>query len=149
MEHIANSKQLEVAAKTEELDHIIDFIDSFLIENGFDQKSIAQTSIAAEEIFTNICLYAYPAGNGTVKISVCMESLEQAVIRFADNGTAFDPLSAKEPDTTLSTDDRREGGLGIFMMQQLVSYVDYSYEDGMNVLTIIKQKTTEAESDGD
>lgn len=145
MEQKADGKLVELHAKTEELERVIDLVASFLLENGFDQKSIAQTSIAAEEIFINICRYANLSEAETVKISVCMEGEARAVIRFADRGAAFDPLAEKTPDTMLPLEARREGGLGIYMMQKLVSDAEYRYENGMNILTIIKRKPMEAD----
>ena len=136
---------LELFAKTEELDRVIDFITQFLVQNGFDQKSIMQVSIAAEEIFTNICRYAYFPESGLVWIGLSMDMRnEAATVRFSDCGRAFDPLSAvAPPDITLPADQCPEGGLGIFMVQKLVSGIEYHHESGMNILTIIKQKITE------
>lgn len=144
MEQVNRAGLFEARAKTEELERVTDYIGSFLAENGFDRKSIAQTSIAVEEIFVNICRYARLPDTETVKIDVRMNGQDRAVIRFADSGAAFDPLSKEAPDTTLPPEERKAGGMGIYMMRQLVSCVDYRYEDGMNILTIIKQKPTEA-----
>ena len=144
MEKSTKETRLEVPAKTEELDLVIDFISRFLLQNGFDQKSVMQTSIAAEEIFTNICRYAYAPESGSVRLDLSMDTRkETATVRFSDCGRTFDPLAAAPPDITLPADRRTEGGLGIFMAQKLVSRIEYHNEDGMNILTITKQKTTE------
>ncbi|MBO4861858.1 MAG: ATP-binding protein, partial [Firmicutes bacterium] len=50
-----------------------------------------------------------------------------------------DPLMAAEPDTTLSADERKIGGLGIFIVKQTMDDMQYRYEDGRNILTIKKQ----------
>lgn len=145
MESMQKAKLLSVPAKKKELDNVIFFIEAFLEQNGFDKKSVMQMSIATEEIFTNICSYADIPENSLVKIDAYMESEDRAAIRFHDSGTAFDPLAQKAPDAKLPASKRKEGGLGIYMMKKLVSHVDYRYENGMNILTIIKQKDTEAD----
>ena len=145
MKHTYDKTVLKIPPDTQHLDHVIDFISSFLSRNGFDKKSIAQISIAAEEIFTNICRYACLSPSAYVKIDLSMQKNTRAIICFIDGGTAFDPLKATTPDTSLTANKRQEGGLGIYLMQKLVSYVDYKYENGMNILTIVKQKNSEDE----
>ena len=148
MERMTNKTCLDIPAVLENLDRVVDFIAGFLLQNGFDQKSIAQMSIAVEEIFTNICRYAYVPESGAARIEALMEPPERAVVRFSDSGRPFDPLAAPPPDTALPAEQRKQGGLGIFMMRQLVSQVCYQYKDGKNILTITKQKQTEAGQHG-
>ena len=148
MEDMTQKTCLDIPAAQENLDRVVDFITGFLLQNGFDQKSVAQMSIAAEEIFTNICRYAYVPETGTVHINVFMEPPTSAVIRFSDNGRPFDPLAVPLPDISLPAEQRKQGGLGVFMMRQLVSHVSYQYKDGKNILTITKQKQTEAGQHG-
>jgi len=60
-------------------------------------------------------------------------------ITFIDNGVPFDPLQRAEPDTHASLQDRPIGGLGIFLVKKTMNMVEYSYENGQNILTIKKQ----------
>lgn len=144
MNRPVNTNHLAVSAKTAELGRVVDFIADFLLQNGFGQKSILQMSVAADEIFTNICRYAYGPEGGQVHIDLSMDARNSAAsIRFSDRGRMFDPLGAQLPDITLPAAQRTEGGLGIFMVRKLVSHIEYQYENGMNILTITKQKTTE------
>ena len=55
---------------------------------------------------------------------------------FQDRGTPYNPLEKKDPDTTLSAEDRQIGGLGIFMVKNMMDTVEYAYEDGCNRLTM-------------
>ena len=57
---------------------------------------------------------------------------------FRDNGQQFDPLRKPDPDVTLSLNERRRGGLGIYIVKKLMSDVSYEYIDRQNVLTITK-----------
>jgi anti-sigma regulatory factor (Ser/Thr protein kinase) len=101
-----------------------------------------------EEIFTNICRYAYAPESGTARIDVFMEPPGNAVVRLSDSGRPFDPLTAPAPDVSLPAEHREQGDLGIFMAQQLASHIHYKYMDGKNILTITKQKPTEAYQHG-
>ena len=65
------------------------------------------------------------------------ERLMTLVIK--DNGTPFNPLERDEPDISLSADDREIGGLGIFITKKTMDTVNYSYENGQNILTMTKK----------
>ena len=60
-------------------------------------------------------------------------------ITIADSGVPYDPLSREDPDITLSADEREIGGLGVFMVKEVMDDVRYEYKDGMNVLTLKKK----------
>ncbi len=131
---------IEVLSKKEELPKIVDYTENFLLGKGFAKNAVLQMAIAAEEIFINICHYAYHPSTGRVKISFSADK-NSAKIVFSDDGKPFNPLSdAKEPNTTLPAKEREQGGLGIFMAKQFASCISYDHADGTNILTIIKEK---------
>jgi anti-sigma regulatory factor (Ser/Thr protein kinase) len=57
---------------------------------------------------------------------------------LSDSGKPFDPTQASEPDLTLQAEDRPIGGLGIFLVRQIMDSVEYRYSDGKNILTLTK-----------
>ena len=54
-------------------------------------------------------------------------------------GKEFDPTMAPEADITLSADERKIGGLGIFLIRQIMNEVKYERIEGKNVLTLEKR----------
>ena len=58
---------------------------------------------------------------------------------IADSGLPFDPAQAPEADTTLVVDERPIGGLGIYLVRQIMDVVRYERKDGKNILTLIKK----------
>jgi len=60
-------------------------------------------------------------------------------VSFMDHGKPFDPLKKKDPDVTLSAEERAIGGLGIFLVKKTMDDMEYRYEQGMNILTIRKK----------
>ena len=62
-----------------------------------------------------------------------------ATFRLIDGGTPFDPLAKEDPDIELSGEERGIGGLGIFMVKNMVDEVTYEYADGCNRLTLKKR----------
>ncbi len=127
-------------AKTEALGDVISFVEETL--SGFECPMKAQTAIcvAIEEIFVNVAHYAYEGGEGDVDISIAFDGESRNItFRMADRGIPFDPLKKPDPDTTLSADEREIGGLGIFITKKTMDTLSYAYENGENILTMIKK----------
>jgi sigma-B regulation protein RsbU (phosphoserine phosphatase) len=118
---------------------VTDFINERLEALDCPMKAQMQIDVAIDEIFANIASYAYPNGTGsaTVKYEV-LEDPHGVSITFVDSGIPFNPLEREDPDTTLPAEEREIGGLGIFMVRKSMDDVRYQYENGQNVLTIIK-----------
>lgn len=133
-------KELVLPAKPEELDTVLDFINGELEEFGCSPKIMMQIAVSVEEIFVNIANYAYAPGTGSASIG-CEISGEplSITIEFRDGGTPYDPLKRKDPDITLSAEEREIGGLGIYMVKNFMDEMSYRYKDGQNILTLKKK----------
>jgi len=57
-------------------------------------------------------------------------------IQVADDGVAFNPLLAPEPDLDLAIDQRPVGGLGIHLMRTMMDDLEYKRVNGQNLLTL-------------
>ena len=103
-------------------------------------RAMMQLAVAAEEIFVNICEYAYvnSAGSARVRISTDLGARTVTLV-FEDGGVPYDPTGKQDPDVTLPAEQRSEGGLGIFLTKKLTDDVGYEYRDGKNILTILKK----------
>ena len=130
--------ELTVPAALEELEHVQEFVEQALEEQGISMKIQMQISIAVEEIYVNIARYAYhpEIGQATVRCAVGGNPL-QVTIQFLDSGKPFDPLAKPDADTTLSAEERDIGGLGILMVKKSMDDVVYEYRDGCNILTLM------------
>ena len=132
-------KELCVPAKLEQLDSVLSFVDSELHQAGCEETVKTQIMVAVEEIFTNISQYAYPKQEGRVTVQLqIIESPAIAQIEIIDQGVPYDPLERQDPNITLSVEKRDIGGLGIFMVKQMMDEVSYRYKNKSNILTIRK-----------
>ena len=133
-------KNLTVIANTNQLDTILEFVDNELESWDCTLKFKMQIAIAVEEIFVNIANYAYNPQDGEAKVYCDADPINQCItIKFQDNGKPYNPLEKNDPNITLGSDDREIGGLGIFMVKNIVDYINYEYIDGKNMLTISKK----------
>ena len=121
----------------ESYDSVVDYIDEECKKAGCDDDTVGSIIVASSEILANIDLYAYENGGEIEILTKCMDS--KMVITFIDSGPPFNPLTKKEPDITLPLRERKRGGLGIFIVNKIMSNVRYAYENGKNVLTIEKE----------
>ena len=132
-------KEITIAATVENIEAVTDFVNEQLEALDCPMKAQMQIDIAIDELFGNIAHYAYnpDVGEATVRVEVVEEPLS-VIITFIDGGVPYDPLSAAEPDTTLSVEERGIGGLGIFMVKKSMDDITYRYENGSNILSIRK-----------
>ena len=119
---------------------MLQFVQAELDQISCPPKICNQIAIAVEEIFVNIANYAYrpDVGDATIRCQISTKGQPQITIEFLDSGKPYDPLKNAEPDTTLPAEERRIGGLGIFMVKRLMDTVKYEYKDGKNILTLQK-----------
>jgi anti-sigma regulatory factor (Ser/Thr protein kinase) len=128
-----------VPAKVEHLGTMLDFIRGGAEASGLDARAVRQIMVAVEEPLMNVISYAYPEGGGEVEITHDRQEGRGFVIEIADRGVAFDPLSVPDPDVEAPLQDRKVGGLGIYMMRKMMDEVSYRREPDRNVLTLAKR----------
>lgn len=132
--------ELEIKAVRENLPQVIDFTESILDETDCPMKTRMQITLAVEEVFINIASYAYSIKEGLAAIRAeITEDPRGIMLTFIDSGIPYDPLKKNDPDVTLSAEEREIGGLGIFMVKNLMDEIRYSYQDGKNTLVLIKK----------
>ncbi len=133
-------KELTTEATIDNIGVVTDFVNEQLQALACPMKVQLQIDMAIDELFSNIARYAYHPEIGSATVRVDVTEHPMAVrITFIDQGIPYDPLSAANPDTTLSAEERNPGGLGIYLVRQTMDDVSYEYRGGQNILTIQKQ----------
>ena len=131
-------KEITVDAVIESIDRLTDRINDELDMLGCPGKARAQIDVAIDEILSNIIRYAYPREPGSVTVRYeCEDGIFS--ISFEDEGAQYNPLKKPDPDTSLPAEERKIGGLGIFLVKKTMDDMEYRRLDGRNVLTIRKK----------
>lgn len=103
---------LKSISRTAELEHL-EILQAFLTDCatqfGLDPRRTRLLTVALEEIFVNICHYAYPQGPGPVNMS-CQSEGERLVVRIVDEGQPFDAASVAAPDLEADIESRKSAG---------------------------------------
>ena len=132
-------KRLIVRSSTDNLATIRSFIKKFSLQVGFDEDTSNKIILAADEACTNIIKHAYKySKTGKININVSFNN-KKFRISITDEGTHFNSKSIKEPDLKKYYEEKRIGGLGMFLMKKLMDEVLYSEPNAKkNKVTLIK-----------
>ncbi|HKQ18234.1 MAG TPA: SpoIIE family protein phosphatase [Candidatus Eisenbacteria bacterium] len=130
--------QIRVEAEERNLADVRDFIqdagEKLLIPN----KILANTKLAVDEACTNVIKHGYKGGHGFIEVVVTGNGREFS-IAIRDQGSAFDLRNVKSPDLKMYVETRKRGGLGVFLMNQLMDEVRYRAGHDGNTLTMSKR----------
>ncbi len=132
--------QLKLPAQIEHLTNIVEFVSKCSKEQGFDPKRIQEIELALEEVVVNVLNYAYKHKIGDVQVICGIDDDDRFIIEIIDSGIAFDPLSAENPELSAGISDREVGGLGVFLVKQLMDDIHYRRDGDKNILRLTVRK---------
>jgi len=124
-----------------EIPEVSAWLEEVMLGSGFTEEAILDTQLAVEEAITNVIVHGYKEPGGEVVIT-CHVNSDRVEVEIADTAPRFDPLSMPVPDLDGSIEERRIGGLGVFLIRQVMDGVSYRYENGKNILVLIKNRTS-------
>ena len=135
---------LVVPAETGELARVNEFIHAELDRRLCPLRVQNQLDIAVEELFVNVCHYAYvdaePDISRQVRISYTYNAEPPTVtVDIADHGIPYNPLAKPDPARISNIEDAPIGGLGILMAKRSVDEMRYEHTDGSNIVTLVKR----------
>ena len=132
-------KSIILANDISEISRLNEFIEEIGNEFSLTPDVIFNLTLVLEEAVVNIINYAYPKEeHESIFLSARMHE-GSIVLVLTDTGKEFDPTAAPEADVTLSAEDRQIGGLGIFLIRQIMNEVKSERIEGTNVLTLEKK----------
>lgn len=132
---------LTIRSDLGEIARVSSLLEELMAGQGFMADEILDTQLAVEEAITNIIVHGYRGGTGEIVIR-CRATEEQVEVRVEDTAPAFDPLSLPEPDLTAAVEDRKIGGLGVFLIRQVMDGIAYRRENGKNILVLEKRRSS-------
>lgn len=134
IQYVHGENRLVIENRIQELDKLEPFLSHFFEQKSIDMSLLPQLDLALEEAVTNVIMYAYPEGEtGTAELTVNVNN-KQICSTLTDSGTPFNPLEQQEDNLDVSLEERKIGGLGIHLIKEIMSKVEYEYANGRNVL---------------
>ena len=120
-----------------ELTRLTEGIARFGAEHHLSDGILFRLNLALEEVVSNIIRHGYGEREDG-EVSVLIEVAPEAIaVTVEDDGVAFNPLEHPDPDLTVPLEERKVGGLGVFLVRQLMDEADYRAEGGRNILRLM------------
>ena len=140
----SQSHSLIVQAYYDNLDIVRDYIGRIAEDCGLSLKDTYAVQLAVDEACTNVIEHAY-GGECDKSIELyCEVTPEALIIRLHDHGEPFNPLDVPQPNFEAPIEERDNGGLGLYLMRQLMDEIRFSFLPGEavsdNTLTMIKKR---------
>ncbi len=123
----------DIAPNAETVARLTDDVTDFLQSAGVDARAVHHVTLVLDELLTNMfCHGSAPETRATVAIAV---EPDRVTGEIGDWGKPFDPRDAPAPDLNAPLEERRVGGLGLHLVRQLTSALDYRREANQNWTT--------------
>ena len=133
------TRRTAVPADPAQLSVLTEFLREFGSAAALAPAQVGTFELALEEIFMNIVMHGSQPGIAPrVEVSLNLGT-DAVTMTVEDDGPQFDPLSLPPPDVTATLADRKVGGLGVFLVRNIMDTVTYARTAGRNQLRISKR----------
>lgn len=130
---------LKVINQYIEIDRVNSEFDAFAKACELDDSIRRKVNLVFDELLNNIISYAFQdEEDHHIDISVKYHS-DQLEIQISDDGTPYNIFQSPSPKTDLPLEDRPIGGLGIYLVRQVMDEYAYNRKGNQNVSTLIKR----------
>jgi serine/threonine-protein kinase RsbW len=132
-------KKISLKNHLSELDMLVDLVNEFGNEAHLSDETIFDIRLATEEVFTNVVSHGFKSpGDQLIHFTFKITDDHMSII-IIDNGKLFDIENVEKPDINLPMEKRKIGGLGLFLIYELMDEVIYNYDAGKNTMVFKKQ----------
>lgn len=132
-------KSITLINEIQQIPILYEFIEGVGQDLGLEDALVMKLNLALEEAVSNVILYAYPKEPGKkIVVSVSLKGSD-LIFTVTDTGVPFDPTLSEKPNLELSAEERPIGGLGIYLIKQIMNEVTYSRIHDINIFTMKKK----------
>lgn len=132
-------RMTRTTATVDRLPALLEFLRAFWREQALPEAAVFPFELALDEVFMNVVMHGSPAAAPPREVRVGLERRGADVLLvMEDDGVAFDPLTLPAPDTDAPVEARDIGGLGVFLVRELMDDVAYAHTGTHNRLTMRK-----------
>ena len=132
-------KEIKLKNQVGELERVAVFIEEICEELGLGMDLQMNLNLVLEEMVSNIIFYAYPEGtDAEIELMAEYDGKELTFV-LSDRGREFDPTLKEDADIDVNPIDREIGGMGIWIVKNIMNQVTYQRLEGKNLLTMKKE----------
>ena len=136
---MAPELSMTITASWAELEKLNDAIQEFARQQAWSDESLFQVGLVLEELITNVMNHGSTDHHPPQVDIQFVQNGHHLTIDMADTGIPFDPLLKAPPDLSADIDDRPIGGLGVYLVRELMDEVQYQRSPDRNLLRLTKQ----------
>lgn len=134
-----NSKKITINSEYKNVSSVCFITKTFCEENSVPEEKIREIELSLAEALNNIIKHSYK-GDGNNKIDIKMDCSDKNFsVELTDYGESRKnlnkPVLEFDPD---DIDGLPEGGMGLFIIEQLMDGNNYSVEGNKNIFTLVK-----------
>ena len=130
---------MRTTATVEELPALVEFLQRVWQDWALPAAAAFPFELALDEVFMNVVMHGTTPDGSPREVSVLLRHAGSAVTMvMEDDGPAFDPLTLDAPDIDAPIEERELGGLGVFLVRELMNELSYAYTGTHNQLTMRK-----------
>ena len=128
-----------IAAEAQNLIAVRQFVEDTTTRLNVRPDAISNMVLAVDELITNIIVHGYRGQPGSIDIEL-QATGSDLEIRLLDQSPPFDPMTVPVPDIGAPLDQRRPGGMGIYLARQIMDTLSYRSKFGQgNELILVKK----------
>jgi len=132
-------KEIIIKNQIGELQQVNQFVEEIGEELGLDMELQMNLNLVMEEMVSNVIFYAYPEGKeASIGLTAEYDGKELTFV-LSDGGKEFDPTLKEDADPNVNPIDREIGGMGIYIVKNIMNQVSYQRLEGKNLLTMTKK----------
>lgn len=132
-------KELLIKNHLSELEKVGQFIEEIGEELGLSMELQMNLNLVMEEMVSNVIFYAYPEGKEEEIELVAESNGKELTFVLSDKGKEFDPTMKEDADPNVNPMERDIGGMGIYIVKNIMNQVTYQRLEGKNLLTMKKE----------
>ncbi len=130
---------MRTTAAVKELPALVEFLQRVWQDWALPAAAAFPFELALDEVFMNVVMHGTtPDGPPRVVFVLLRHAGSAVTMVMEDDGPAFDPLTLDAPDIDAPIEERELGGLGVFLVRELMDEVSYAYTGTHNQLTMRK-----------
>ena len=124
-----------------ELNRIYTELEIISNKHDFSDELFNELCLCMDEVFSNIIKFAWD-DDKEHNVEILFDykfDAKKFIITLVDDGRPFNPMEAGDPDLSSNLLEREIGGLGIFIVSNIMNNIEYSRKNKKNRLQLTKE----------